>query len=483
MKSLKEKVEDRLLKRDQSLQTVHMLCRPKTYYNELDKVAIGYKNPLCLTCAKKVQPALYNGHEIIKDNRVPAIVHNTEDTLEIAKITKKKMNDKMKNPECVTRKVKIAPHDYSKENFLATFTAQKQLTPKNNRDEHLDYLRHLKESVETIHDIVEEAKVVRPLDRSIVSACRVKRCTNASGSQPRSNTKKNRISPGCSKHMTGDCSRLMNFVKKFIRTVRFGNDYFGAIMGYGDYVIGPAPTFLTPEQISSGLVPNLVPTTPYVPPTNKELEILFQPMFDEYLEPSHVERPISPTLAVPVPVNSAGTPSSTSIDQDASSPSHSPSSSVLQSLCLHQGVAAESTLMDENPCASVDNDPFINIFAPKPTSEASSSGDASSVESTYVTQTLHYLKKWSKDHPIDNVIGNPSRPVSTRKQLATNALCLHQGIAAESTFMEDNPVAPVDNTPFINVFAMEPNSEASSSGDISSTKSTYVSQTLHHLNK
>nr|GEZ54875.1 hypothetical protein [Tanacetum cinerariifolium] len=43
---------------------------------------------------------------------------------------------------------------------------------RNNRNAHLDYLRHLKESVETIHDIVEEAKVVRPLDISIVSAYR-----------------------------------------------------------------------------------------------------------------------------------------------------------------------------------------------------------------------------------------------------------------------------------------------------------------------
>ncbi|GKE06805.1 retrovirus-related pol polyprotein from transposon TNT 1-94, partial [Tanacetum coccineum] len=43
---------------------------------------------------------------------------------------------------------------------------------------------------------------------------------------------------GCSKHMTGDRSRLRNLVKKFIRTVRFGNDHFGAIMGYEDYVIG-----------------------------------------------------------------------------------------------------------------------------------------------------------------------------------------------------------------------------------------------------
>ncbi|GKB48586.1 RNA-directed DNA polymerase, eukaryota [Tanacetum coccineum] len=112
----------------------------------------------------------------------------------------------------------------------------------------------------------------------------VNSCTDASRSQPRSNTKKNRILPaksvdlkkveehprkiksslktmnrvdssisskhtvvqiilwyldsGCSKHMTGDRSRLRNFVKKFIGTVRFGNDHFGAIMGYEDYVIG-----------------------------------------------------------------------------------------------------------------------------------------------------------------------------------------------------------------------------------------------------
>nr|GEU56759.1 hypothetical protein [Tanacetum cinerariifolium] len=130
MKSLKEKVEDILIKQGQSLQTVQMLCRPKPHYNELHKVAIGYKNPFCLTHTKQVQPALYNGHEIIKDNHTPAIVHNAKDTLEIAEITRKKMIAKMNDHECVTRKVKIAPHDYSKENFLATFTPQKQLTPK-----------------------------------------------------------------------------------------------------------------------------------------------------------------------------------------------------------------------------------------------------------------------------------------------------------------------------------------------------------------
>ncbi|GJX55112.1 retrovirus-related pol polyprotein from transposon TNT 1-94 [Tanacetum coccineum] len=137
----------------------------------------------------------------------------------------------------------------------------------------------------------------------------------------------------------------------------------------------PASTFLTPGQISSGLVPNPVPAAPYVPPTNKELEILFQPMFDEYLEPPRVKRPVSPAPAIPVPVNSAGTPSSTTIDQDAPSPSHSPSSSALQSPSSHQGVAAGSTIIEDNPFAPVDNNPFVNVFAPEPSSEASSSGD------------------------------------------------------------------------------------------------------------
>ncbi|GJW02969.1 hypothetical protein Tco_1561825 [Tanacetum coccineum] len=138
---------------------------------------------------------------------------------------------------------------------------------RNNREVHLDYLMHLKKSVETLREIVEEANVERPLDRSIVFASHytkqsqelleyaigtcpkdfnkrdkkhaptplirkkqvtfeeqcdtsnsnthihvgqlntqqtnvpvppstgVNCCTNASGSQPRSNTKKNKISP------------------------------------------------------------------------------------------------------------------------------------------------------------------------------------------------------------------------------------------------------------------------------------------------
>ena len=38
--------------------------------------------------------------------------------------------------------------------------------------------------------------------------------------------------------MTEDRSRLKNFVNKFIEIVRFGNDHFGAIMGYGVHIFG-----------------------------------------------------------------------------------------------------------------------------------------------------------------------------------------------------------------------------------------------------
>ncbi|GKC28233.1 hypothetical protein Tco_1035527 [Tanacetum coccineum] len=87
IKALKEKVEDRLSKQDQSLQIIHMLCKPKPHYDEQRRVAIGYKNPFYLSKAKQVQPALYSGQEIVKLNHARVLVHDSEDTLEIAENT------------------------------------------------------------------------------------------------------------------------------------------------------------------------------------------------------------------------------------------------------------------------------------------------------------------------------------------------------------------------------------------------------------
>nr|GEW73374.1 hypothetical protein [Tanacetum cinerariifolium] len=83
---------------------------------------------------------------------------------------------------------------------------------------------------------------------------------------------------------------------------------------------GPGPQLLTPRTISSGLVLNPPSPTPYVPPDKKVWDILFQPMFDEYFNPSpSVASPV-PVVAAPEPADSTCTPSSTTNDQDAPSP-------------------------------------------------------------------------------------------------------------------------------------------------------------------
>ncbi|GJZ08658.1 putative ribonuclease H-like domain-containing protein [Tanacetum coccineum] len=162
---------------------------------------------------------------------------------------------------------------------------------------------------------------------------------------------------------------------------------------------GPNPNLLTPGPISSGLVPNYAPAIPYVPPTNKDLELLFQPMFDEYFE----------------------TPTG----------SHSPSSSAHQSSSVHHGVATEHSF-EVNPFAATEHEPFVNVFAPDPNSEASSSGTLTITTPNQSTQPHEHLRKWTDSHPLDNIIGNPSRPVSTRKQLATDALwCFYNSVLSK----------------------------------------------------
>nr|GFA09586.1 putative ribonuclease H-like domain-containing protein [Tanacetum cinerariifolium] len=103
--------------------------------------------------------------------------------------------------------------------------------------------------------------------------------------------------------------------------------------------------------------------------------------------------PVSPAQAVQAPVYSAGTPLSTTIDQDAPTISILLSSPALQSHSLLQGVTAEPNYMEDRTNAPVDNPPFVNVFALEPHSEGSSSGDVSSTESPYVSQTLHHLNK------------------------------------------------------------------------------------------
>nr|GEW02618.1 hypothetical protein [Tanacetum cinerariifolium] len=97
------------------------------------------------------------------------------------------------------------------------------------------------------------------------------------------------VDSGCSKHMTGNLKLFINFVWKFMGTVRFRNDHVAAILGLGLHR-------LTTGYISLGLVQNVVSPTTYVPPSKKDYEILFQILFDEYF--NHLPHAISPDLVV-----------------------------------------------------------------------------------------------------------------------------------------------------------------------------------------
>ncbi|GJZ45894.1 retrovirus-related pol polyprotein from transposon TNT 1-94 [Tanacetum coccineum] len=314
LKHLNDKLENKLHSQDQSIQTVHMMLNPAQVYYQRTKTAL----------------------ELLKTHHVPINVPSSEEELELAEATRNKLHVKMNDSACVENRV-ITPPNYSKENFMATFTPQTQLTPEQvfwsldlakRKAEELKYLEEASiyinplRKMQILREIVEEAKVKRPLDTSVASARRYTKHSQelleyVIGTCPKDFSPRNthnastnslrkkllpvgdqwpltrntppkvlptkqwkpigRLLPlgrqcplvrftalksdclpadpqetiapvvhivlwyldsGCSKHMTGDRSRLRNFVKKFIGTVRFRNDHFGAIMGYGDYVIG-----------------------------------------------------------------------------------------------------------------------------------------------------------------------------------------------------------------------------------------------------
>nr|GFB70896.1 integrase, catalytic region, zinc finger, CCHC-type, peptidase aspartic, catalytic [Tanacetum cinerariifolium] len=124
----------------------------------------------------------------------------------------------------------------------------------------------------------------------------------------------------------------------------------------------PALQEMTSVTISSGLVPKTSSSTSYVPPTRNDWDLLFQPLFDELLNPppsvdSQDAEVIAPIDEV-IPQNnddSTGSPSLTEVDQDAPSLSHSPTLSEIQSPVIPQDVGNENLDIE---VAHMGNDPL-----------------------------------------------------------------------------------------------------------------------------
>ncbi|GJX06822.1 retrovirus-related pol polyprotein from transposon TNT 1-94 [Tanacetum coccineum] len=134
--------------------------------------------------------------------------------------------------------------------------------------------------------------------------------------------------------------------RRLMETIHVTFDEMHQTMAHVRISSGPEPIMMTPGQLNSGLAPLPVPATTYIPPTDKDLEILFQPMFDEYFEQSTDSEPVPTATVVNAPIVSTNTFVSTTIAQDAPSTSHSLSSSQVHPPIFPQGVAAGPTIED-----------------------------------------------------------------------------------------------------------------------------------------
>nr|GFC95597.1 hypothetical protein [Tanacetum cinerariifolium] len=135
-------------------------------------------------------------------------------------------------------------------------------------------------------------------------------------------------------------------------------------------------------------------------------------MFDELLNPSpsvinQVPKAIAPIVEVipPVNANSTGSPSSTTVEQDAPSTSNSPTPTETQSSVIPQDVGDDNLDME---VAHIGNDPLFGV----PILEVTSEQSTTPASPQAIVQTNHPMphhnSKWTKDHPLNNIIGQLS---------------------------------------------------------------------------
>ncbi|GJX37918.1 retrovirus-related pol polyprotein from transposon TNT 1-94 [Tanacetum coccineum] len=139
-----------------------------------------------------------------------------------------------------------------------------------------------------------------------------------------------------------------------------------------------------------GLVPNPPPLAPFVPLSRHEWDLVFQPVFDEFFSPpANVASPI-PVEEAPAPVESIGSPSSTTVDQDAPSPSTLQTTPQSQSQTIPLCAKEESHDIE---VANMSNDPYFGIPIPETISKESSSSDVISTTVFSDAPILEHLIK------------------------------------------------------------------------------------------
>ncbi|GKE89708.1 hypothetical protein Tco_1567183, partial [Tanacetum coccineum] len=185
--------------------------------------------------------------------------------------------------------------------------------------------------------------------------------------------------------MTGDRSLLRNFVEKFMGTVRFGNDNFAAIIGYGDYIHG-----------------NITICHVYYVEDYFEQKS-FDTTINSAAQPNHDQEDSPSTSLIIIDTHEAHPVVTTSDEQT------SPIS--LQ----------ESAEFNQEDSADFDGNTQFVPYDSLNHEEIESSTmnlEPSNVQNFHQVQPSTHI--WIKDHPLDQVIGDPSKPIMTRQRLHTD---------------------------------------------------------------
>ncbi|GJR04808.1 retrovirus-related pol polyprotein from transposon TNT 1-94 [Tanacetum coccineum] len=154
--------------------------------------------------------------------------------------------------------------------------------------------------------------------------------------------------------------------------------------------------------------------TPYELVHDKKPDLTFLRVFGALCYPTNdnedlvtrVEEPVPSATAINAHVVPPGTSVSTTFAQDAPSISFSPSSFGIQTPVIQHDVAVRPTIKD-TPITQATLHPSNNPVTEEPGSAQSSSGDVSIAEPNQVNKTPAHLKKWSKDHPLVNIVVEP----------------------------------------------------------------------------
>ncbi|GJU90975.1 retrovirus-related pol polyprotein from transposon TNT 1-94 [Tanacetum coccineum] len=172
-------------------------------------------------------------------------------------------------------------------------------------------------------------------------------------------------------------------------------------------------TAMASEHSSSG--PALHEMTPAT------INILFQPLFDELFNPPPSVDFLAPKVIAPIdevvapePAVSTSTPSSTTVDQESPSPSNSQTTPETLPPVIPKDVEEDNHDID---VAHIGNDPYFGIQIPKVSSDQSSSSDIIHTIVPPDHQVSEHNSKWTKDHPLENIIGELDKELNEFERL------------------------------------------------------------------